>query len=137
MAIDKYNAERYYDPTTYEALTNVINEERKARYRPLVYICFQSSGILPKDIGMAKMYSRFAVDNKAIPISSDLLLSMCMEKEIENDTFLFIDNVLLGKCEELWVFGTNITDEMKYKITRSKRKNKQVRYFTDECKEVV
>ena len=43
MGIDKFNAEGYYDPTTYAALTNIHRDERaaekKAVYRPLVYIC--------------------------------------------------------------------------------------------------
>lgn len=103
----------------------------------LLYISvFKVPVYLPKDIGMAKMYRRFAVNNKAIPISSDLLLSMCMEKEIEKDTFLFMDKVLLGKCEELWLFGTSITDEMKYKITRSERKTKKFVTLRMNAKEV-
>ena len=42
MGIDKYNSEGYYDPTTYNALTNIHRDEmaacKKAAYRPLVYI---------------------------------------------------------------------------------------------------
>ena len=44
MSISKFNAERYYDPTTYEALKNIEREERIKRkqqrpYMPKVYIC--------------------------------------------------------------------------------------------------
>ena len=39
MGVSKYNSEGYYDPTAYEALTKAIQEEKTARYRPLVYIC--------------------------------------------------------------------------------------------------
>ena len=41
MGINKYNSEGYYDPTVYEALSNIEKEEKAARrvYRPLVYIC--------------------------------------------------------------------------------------------------
>lgn len=40
MGINKYNSEGYYDPTVYEALSNIEKEEKAARrvYRPLVYI---------------------------------------------------------------------------------------------------
>lgn len=31
MSVNKYNAERYADPTTYSALTNVEREERAAK----------------------------------------------------------------------------------------------------------
>ena len=40
MSINKFNSEGYYDPTTYEALTNIEKEERALRaFRPIVYIC--------------------------------------------------------------------------------------------------
>ena len=44
MAISKYNAEGYYDPTTHAALTNIEMEEKNKRFRPLVYICSPYSG---------------------------------------------------------------------------------------------
>ena len=37
--MDKRNAEGYYDPTAYNALTKIMKDERKAAYKPLVYIC--------------------------------------------------------------------------------------------------
>ena len=40
MSINKFNSEGYYDPTTYEALTNIEKEERVLRaFRPIVYNC--------------------------------------------------------------------------------------------------
>ncbi|MEG2935552.1 MAG: DUF4406 domain-containing protein, partial [Clostridium sp.] len=48
MGINKYNQEGYKDPTTYEALTNVTKEERRAAIkavrRPLVYVCSPYEG---------------------------------------------------------------------------------------------
>ena len=46
MGINKYNSEGYYDPTVYEALSNIEKEEKAARrvYRPLVYICSPYAG---------------------------------------------------------------------------------------------
>ena len=39
MGINKYNSEGYYDPTTYEALTNIAQEQKALRaFRPIVYI---------------------------------------------------------------------------------------------------
>ena len=40
MGINKFNAEGYYDPTAYEAMTNIIKEEKAFfAFRPVVYIC--------------------------------------------------------------------------------------------------
>ena len=44
MGVSKYNSEGYYDPTAYEALAKITQEEKAARYRPLVYICSPYSG---------------------------------------------------------------------------------------------
>ena len=40
MGINKYNSEGYYDPTTYEALSNIEKEEKATKrvYRPLLYL---------------------------------------------------------------------------------------------------
>ena len=45
MGINKFNAEGYYDPTAYEAMTNIIKEEKAFfAFRPVVYICSPYAG---------------------------------------------------------------------------------------------
>ena len=46
-----------------------------------------------------------------------------------------MDMVLLGKCEELWVFGKLVTEGMSAEIAKAKRKNMKIRYFTEDCEE--
>lgn len=135
MAISKFNSEGYYDPTTYEALSKVEREEKAARYRPLVYICSPFSGDISGNIERAKKYSRYAVDSKAIPIAPHLLFPQFMSDDAERELALFMDMVLLGKCEELWVFGELVTEGMSAEIAKAKRKNMKIRYFTEDCKE--
>ena len=63
MSINKFNSEGYYDPTTYEALTNIEKEERALRaFRPIVYICSPYAGDVAANVENARRYSRFAVD---------------------------------------------------------------------------
>ena len=69
MGVSKYNSEGYYDPTAYEALTKVTQEEKAARYRPLVYICSPYSGDTEGNTEKARRYSRFAADAGTIPIA--------------------------------------------------------------------
>ena len=70
MGVDKFNHEGYFDPTTYEALTNIHREEmaadKKAAYLPLVYVCSPYAGDVETNVKNAKRYSRFAVDENAI-----------------------------------------------------------------------
>lgn len=137
MAISKYNSEGYHDPTTYEALSKIEREEKAARYRPLVYICSRFSGDIRGNIEKARKYSRYAVDNKAIPIAPHLLFSQFMDDGKERELAVFMDMVLLGKCEAVWVFGSDISDGMSAEINKAKRKNMKIRYFTEECEEVL
>ena len=63
MSINKFNSEGYYDPTAYEALTNIEKEERALRaFRPIVYICSPYAGDVEVNVENARKYSRFAVD---------------------------------------------------------------------------
>lgn len=135
MTISKFNSEGYYDPTTYEALLKVEREKKAARYRPLVYICSPFSGDISGNIERAKKYSRYAVDSKAIPIAPHLLFPQFMSDDAELELALFMDMVLLGKCEELWVFGELVTEGMSAEIAKAKRKNMKIRYFTEDCEE--
>ena len=135
MAISKFNSDGYYDPTTYEALSKVEREEKAARYRPLVYICSPFSGDISGNIERAKKYSRYTVDSKAIPIAPHLLFPQFMDDDAERELALFMDMVLLGKCEELWVFGETVTEGMSAEIAKAKRKNMKIRYFTEDCEE--
>lgn len=135
MAISKFNSEGYYDPTTYEALSKVEREEKTARYRPLVYICSPFSEDVSGNIERTEKYSRYAVDSKAIPIAPHLLFPQFMSDDAERELALFMDMVLLGKCEELWVFGELVTEGMSAEIAKAKRKNMKIRYFTEDCEE--
>lgn len=137
MAISKFNSEGYFDPTTYEALTNVEREEKAARYRPLVYICSPFSGDISGNIDKAKRYSRFAVDQKAIPLAPHLLFPQFMDEDTERELAVFMDMVLLGRCKEVWVFGSHISEGMAAEIEKAKRKQIKIRYFTEDCKEAL
>lgn len=137
MAISKFNSEGYFDPTTYEALSNVEREERAARYRPLVYICSPFSGDISGNIDKAKKYSRFAVDQKAIPLAPHLLFPQFMDENTERELAVFMDMVLLGRCKEVWVFGSHISDGMAAEIEKAKRKQIRIRYFSEDCKEAL
>lgn len=73
MGVDKFNHEGYFDPTTYEALTNIHREEmaadKKATYLPLVYVCSPYAGDIETNAKNAKRYSRFAAQKNAIPVT--------------------------------------------------------------------
>ena len=133
MGISKYNSEGYYDPVPHEALSNIEKEQRK--WRPLVYVCSAFAGDVDRNTQKARRYSRFAVDSGTIPLAPHLLLPQFMSDKTERDLALFMDLVFLGKCEQLWVFGAEITDGMAAEIGKAKKRQMTIRYFTEECEE--
>lgn len=140
VRISKFNHEGYYDPTTYCALKNIEKEEkRKARFRPLVYICSPyAGGDKEKNISNAQRYCRFAVDSGCLPLAPRLYFPQFMEDQNNHDhnTAMFMNMILMSKCTEVWVFGSNITKGMAAEIRRAYETQKPVRYFSSKCKEV-
>lgn len=108
-------------------------------YYPLVYVCSPYRGDIENNISNARKYSRFTFNKKNIPITPHLLYPQFL-----NDDDLFerniaihkINYVLLGLCQEVWVFGDAISDGMKREILIAKKRKKRIRYFNNELKEV-
>ena len=130
----KFNHEGYYDPTAYEALKKVT----KPSFKPLAYICSPYSGDIERNVEMARVYSRFALENNAIPLAPHLLFPQFMDDAIkeERELAMFMNMVLLGKCNQLWVFGDIISPGMAQEIEKAKKRNQIIRYFTSQLQEV-
>ena len=136
----KYNSEGYYDPTTYEALSSIENEERSLRtFRPIVYICSPYAGDVETNVQKARRYCRFAVDKGYIPIAPHLLFTQFLNDDSpkERQLGIFFGNVVMSKCSEVRVFGDRISDGMEAEIKRAKRKNYRLRYFNEDLEEVM
>ncbi len=134
------NAEGYYDPTAFEALSNIEREAREAHaFRPIIYICSPLSGNIEENQVKARGYCRFAVDAGYIPLAPHIYFPQFMTdaNPKERNLAIFMDIVLLSKCSELWVFGEIISEGMSLEIEKAKRRGRPIRYFTEDCKEVL
>lgn len=104
-----FNSKGCYESITYESLTNIHREEmaadKKTDYLPLVYVCSSYAGDIETNVKNAKRYSRFAVDENAIPITSHLLYPQFIDdcNETERELAMYFNYVLLGKCIEVWI----------------------------------
>ena len=140
MSVNKFNSEGYFDPTAYEAMLSVEKEERLlCAFRPIVYICCPYSEDIERNIQNAIIYSRFAVEQGYIPIAPHLLFPQFLDDSnpSERRLGLFFGNVLMSKCSEVWVFGNSISAGMEAEIRRAKWKNYRLRYFNENCEEVI
>ena len=139
MSINKRNSEGYFDPTAYEALVKIEREAKRTRtYRPLVYVCSPLSGDIAANQENARRYCRFAVDSGYIPLAPHLYFPQFMDDGdgAERDLALFMDLVLLSKCDQLWAFGDRVSKGMSMEIEKAKRKGQPIRWFDSNCKEV-
>ena len=140
MGLRRCNGEGYYDPTTYEALSNIRKEEKAAKraYRPLVYICSPFAGDMERNTEKARHYCRFAVRSACILLAPHLLFPQFMDDAVaaERSLAMFMNMVLLGRCEQIWVFGSRISAGMAAEIEKAEKRNMPVRYFTENCEEV-
>ena len=141
MGINKFNAEGYHDPTPHKALSNITREEKaaaKAAFKPLVYICSPFSGDIENNNKRTRAFCRFALDKGNIPLASHLMFPQFMDDndEQERDLAIFMDIILMGKCQEVWVLGDVISRGMSIEIEKAKKRRQPVRYFNKDFEEV-
>ena len=141
MGINMKNAEGYYDPTPHKALSNIAREEKaaaKAAFKPLVYICSPFSGDIENNNKHTRAFCRFALDKGNIPLASHLMFPQFMDgnDEQERDLAIFMDIILMGKCQEVWVLGDVISRGMSIEIEKAKQRRQPVRYFNKDFEEV-
>ena len=132
MGVGYRNPEGYADPVPYHVISNM--DKKQKRYMPMVYICSAYSGDVEGNTEKARRYSRFAVDQGAIPIAPHLLLPQFMKEKSERELAMFMDIAILSKCKALWVFGQP-TAGMLNEIAYAERKQITIRYFNEECEE--
>ena len=133
--VDRCNGEGYADPTAKEALIRIKKEDKV--FRPLIYICSPFSGDTVANTEKARCYSRMAVEKGYIPFAPHLLLPQYMDDSNPDERALamFMNTVFLSKCNELWVFGTRVSEGMQREIIHAERHRKVIRYFTEDMEE--
>lgn len=135
---EKYNAERYCDPTAAAAIANIENRKRKQLLLwPLVYICSPYRGDINQNVKKAQVYSRFAVEQQYVPLAPHLLFPQFVSEVTERRMALKMDSAVLLRCDEVWVFGDEITGGMASDIRLAKAAGKPVHYFASDLREVI
>ena len=130
--MDKRNSEGYPDPTAYEALTAVAKSEKP--YLPLVYIASPFAGDTERNTERAQGYCRFTVSKGCIPLAPHLHYPQFMDDSDreQRELGVFFALVLLGKCDELWVFGKPSDG-----IAKAKKRGMPIKYYNHKCEEVI
>lgn len=136
MTSDIKNSEGYTDITPYAAMKSIEREAKK--YRPLAYICSPYSGDIEANVKRTKEFCRYALDKGFIPLAPHLMFPQFMDdgKPSERELAMFMDMVLMGKCDIILVLGETISEGMKKEIDRAERRRKPVKYFNSKFEEI-
>ena len=103
-----------------------------------MYICSPYSGNIKANVKRAQAFCRFALDSGNIPLAPHLMLPQFMNDRNPNERSLamFIDIILMGKCQEVWVLGDAISAGMAIEIEKAKKRRQLIRYFNAQFEEV-
>ena len=140
-----FNAEKYPDPTAYEALHKVELEEKKQKklasgewFMKWIYIASPYKGDITTNIENAKEYARFVSKKCYVPIVPHLFLTQFLDDAVpeERDAGLALGLQMLKRCHALWVFGGYVSEGMANEIRFAVKNNIPVKYFNKNCEEV-
>lgn len=85
----------------------------------------------------ATAFAKYAYDKGNIPLTAHPLFPFWDDTDAEDRRIaIFMDIVLMGKCQEVWVLGNEITRGMRIEIEKAKKRRQKVRYFNSEFQEV-
>ena len=131
------NSEQYTDPTAGIAISNIIREEKRVNNLQWVYIASPYKGDVATNTARAKRYARFVARQCLVPVCPFYLTRFLSDDNAdEREAGLFLGLQMLRKCNQLWVFGSVISEGMKQEIDFAKKYNIPIRYFNSECEEV-
>ena len=112
---------------------------RKSRpYRPLVYICSPYSCDVERNIKRAQEFCRFAVTHNAIPFAPHLLFPQFMDDDSlrERELAMQFNKILQGKCDEVWVLGSYLSEGMRRELALASKRHQVIRWFDMNFREV-
>lgn len=98
----------------------------------LIYVCSPYSGEIEENTKKAREYSRYVADQKLVPVAPHLLFPQFVSEESERELAIDMNTVLLGRCDELWVFGNRISKGMRKEIALARDLQIPIRYFKQE-----
>lgn len=96
----------------------------------MIYVCSPYSADPEGNTIKARKYSRFVVDNGAIPVTPHIFLPQFMSEDTERELCMEFDMEYLKKCDELWVFGPERTKGMNMEIKKAMDDGKPIRFIT-------
>lgn len=135
------NSEQYPDPTAGTAISNIIRDEKRVNKSNLqwVYIASPYKGDTAQNTMRAKRYARFVARQCFVPVCPHIYFTQFLDdnNKDECEVGLFLGLQMLKRCNQIFVFGSFISEGMQKEIDFAKKHNIPIRYFNIKCEEVI
>lgn len=97
-----------------------------------VYICSPLGGNLSANIENAKRYARYALECGMAPFTPHFYALILDDSNKDERNLCFQAGLsMLWVCDEVWVFGDEITEDVKSEIRFAEKLNINVRYISE------
>lgn len=108
-----------------------------SKSKPYVFICSPFAGDVAGNIHKAIRYMRFAIAKGSIPFAPHLLYPQVLDEDdpADRELGLTLGTAWIINCDEIWVFGRQITDGMAREIAKAMKHDIPIRYFDQICEE--
>lgn len=96
----------------------------------MVYICSPLRGDLKRNMDNAVRYSKHASEQGVLPLAPHTIFTQYLDDliPIERQKGLDMGLELLARCDELWVYGSLISEGMQAEILYAKEHNMPIKY---------
>lgn len=140
------NHEHYYDPTAGSACANICRCKKIKRkmesgefFMKWIYIASPFRGDTDVNTMRAKRYARFVAKHNAVPVCPHIYLTLFLDDSLpeERKAGMYLGIQMLKRCQEIWVFGSTISEGMQKEIDFAIKNKIRIRYFDNACKEVL
>lgn len=117
--------------------TSRVIKEKGREFKPLVYICAPFSGDVENNVQNAVKLAKIAYQKGCISVTPHLLFPFLNDRSRrQRKDAIFMDIILLGKCQEVWVLGNEITKGMEKEIGVATERHQTIKYFNHDLVEV-
>ena len=114
-----------------------IKREKKGVFKPMMYICAPFGGEVKKNTERAIRLAKIAYQQGNMPVIPHVQYPFMDDNNpIDRRNDLNFDLILMGKCQEVWVLGSTVTNGMKAELQLARKHRQLIRWFDEDYKEV-
>jgi len=105
--------------------------DNQENVKKLIYVCSPLKGDIENNVKKAIQHCRFVFLQGHIPYAPHVIFTQFLDDTIESERDVAIEmgNIMLLKCDELWVFGDIISNGMKSEIELAKKNRIEVKFI--------